>query len=162
MSRSTTSARHVLALEREVKALEMRKTGACYRVIGEQLGVTDKAAHKSVKKALAKLEAVAAEEAEEVRRLELERIDRALLAIWKQVQAGNLGAIDRMIKLQDRRAKYLGLDAPAKQELTGKDGGPVQYECDYSHLSDEELDRRIAECEAAERREAAAEGTAEA
>ena len=32
-----------------------------------------------------------------------------------------------MLKIMDRRAHYLGLDAPTKQEVGGKDG-PVTFE----------------------------------
>jgi hypothetical protein len=41
----------------------------------------------------------------------------------------------------EKRCKLLGLDAPAKQEVTGKDGGPIQTEQrqDLSRLSLDEL-----------------------
>lgn len=32
--------------------------------------------------------------------------------IWPKVPAGDLGAIDRLVRLLERRAKLLGLDAP--------------------------------------------------
>lgn len=38
-----------------------------------------------------------------------------------------LAAIDRLLKIEERRAKLLGLDAPKKTELTGADGGPVEF-----------------------------------
>ena len=47
-------------------------------------------------------------------RRDLKRIDTALRSIWGDVEAGVLPAIDRMIRLLDQRAKYLGLYAPAK------------------------------------------------
>lgn len=36
-----------------------------------------------------------------------------------------LKAVDRLVKLNQERAKLLGLYAPEKQELTGKDGAPL-------------------------------------
>ena len=36
-----------------------------------------------------------------------------------------LAAIDRLLKIQERRARLLGLDAPKKMELGGPDGGPI-------------------------------------
>lgn len=41
--------------------------------------------------------------------------------------------------------KILGADAPARQELTGKDGGPIQQETkiEYANLTDAELNARI-------------------
>jgi len=50
------------------------------------------------------------------------RIDRAQAAIWDQVIKGNHGAIDRFVKLSERRSRILGLDAPAKMALTDPTG----------------------------------------
>lgn len=49
--------------------------------------------------------------------LELSRIDQAIKAINPEIVKGNMFAIDRLLKLLDRRAKYLGLDKPIKQEM---------------------------------------------
>ena len=37
-----------------------------------------------------------------------------------------------------------------RTEMTGPDGGPIQHEYDFSHLSDEEIERAISETESAE------------
>ncbi len=39
-----------------------------------------------------------------------------------------LQAMDRLLKIADRRAKLLGLNAPTRTELTGKDGGAIEIE----------------------------------
>lgn len=44
--------------------------------------------------------------------LDLERINHAINAIWTAVKAGNLQAIDRLVKLQEQRARLLLLDKP--------------------------------------------------
>jgi len=68
--------------------------------------------------------------------LELDRLDAAMKAIWPQVQGGNLLAIDRMDKLQQRRAKMLGLDAPdIRAQITLTSEG-----LDLSGLSADELE----------------------
>jgi hypothetical protein len=46
--------------------------------------------------------------------LELKRLDTALNAIFEDVQNGKLEAVDRLLKIMERRAKYLGLDAPTR------------------------------------------------
>jgi len=46
--------------------------------------------------------------------LELKRLDTALNAIFERVQDGNLEAVDRLLRIMERRAKYLGLDAPTR------------------------------------------------
>jgi hypothetical protein len=69
--------------------------------------------------------------------LDLDRIERAIKAIWPAVCDGNLQAIDRFERLQKRRADMLGLDAPdirATISLGAPTGG-----VDYSSLSTEEL-----------------------
>lgn len=76
--------------------------------------------------------------AEEVRTLEVARLDAMLLALWPQVKQGNQGAIEKALKVEERRAKLLGLDAPAKIAPTDPTG-----EDEYSGLSDEELTRRL-------------------
>lgn len=118
MGKSKASPDRVLAAERRVKALELRKLGFTYRQIGEQLGFTEAAAHKAVTKALRELNDNAAETAAEVRRLELERLDDWLLKMAKEMRGGNVfGAVDRSMRIMARRAKLLGLDAPTKLEL---------------------------------------------
>ena len=42
--------------------------------------------------------------------LELRRLDALLRGMYKRAVAGNLFALDRALKIQERRAKSLGLD----------------------------------------------------
>ena len=58
--------------------------------------------------------------------LESHRLDRAINAIWDKVQTGDLGTLDRMLKIMERRARLLGLDTPSVTRLEGTDGGPIQ------------------------------------
>jgi predicted DNA-binding protein (UPF0251 family) len=122
-----TSRARAIALQREHDALELRKAGASYSMIAERLGFTRMAAWKAVDRALQKVEAETIVNGERVLILELLRLDRAQLAITPQVQAGSLPAIREQTHLQERRSRYLGLDAPMRQELTGKDGGPFEH-----------------------------------
>lgn len=39
-----------------------------------------------------------------------------------------LAAIDRAVRIMDRRARLLGLDAPTRKEISGPDGKPIQTE----------------------------------
>lgn len=63
--------------------------------------------------------------AEHLRSLEAERLDRVLAAIWRDATRGNLSAIDRVLKIMERRAKIEGLDSTTHR-LTGEDGGAVE------------------------------------
>ncbi len=66
-----------------------------------------------------------------------------LLALWRRVQSGDDHAIDRALRIMERRARLLGLDAATKTEHTGKEGGPIRYERQYTEFSDEELEQAI-------------------
>jgi hypothetical protein len=116
----TNSQERIAAAERARQALELRKAGAQYADIATTLGYADASgAYRAVSRALAKL---TAEPAAELRELELLRLDRMLQAIWDQVIRGNHGAVDRALRIGERRAKLLGLDAPQKIAPTSPSG----------------------------------------
>lgn len=96
-----------------VEMLELRKQGWTYQAIGDQYGITAPSAYQRVKKALHDL---VVEPAEEVRQIELGKLDRAEKAISAKVEAGDTRAIDSMLRIMERRARYMGLDAPVKVE----------------------------------------------
>jgi hypothetical protein len=59
-------------------------------------------------------------------RSSLERLDVATRGIWPSIESGDHAAIDRLVKVEDRRSRLLGLDAPVRAELTGSGGGPIE------------------------------------
>lgn len=131
-SMKRTAARDRIAIaaaENEKKALGFRKQGMSYARIAEELGFSGPgSAYKSVQRGISN---IPREEAEEMRQIEAERLDRAWLAIEDKVRRGDLNAIDRMIRIQERRARMFGLDMPKKLEMSGPEGGPIQTE-DYA------------------------------
>lgn len=100
------------AAERRIKALTLYKAGMSTRQIGEQLGVSNVSAWHYIKRGLEELSKEQNKIAQHVRDLELRRLDDMLRAIWPKVITGDLKAIDRVLAIQERRAKYLGLDSP--------------------------------------------------
>lgn len=125
MPRSNTrkgATDRAIAAERRVQALELRKAGLTYDQIAERIGISRSQAHGYVTKALNALDAKAAETAEQLRRLEVERIDKMLSGLWlravgtRDVPSDPL-VVDRVVKLMERRARLLGLDAPAKAQV---------------------------------------------
>lgn len=93
--------------------------GMSYRAIAAQLGYKDgtgvfEAVHNL-------LIATAREPADDVRQLEVERLDAMLEAIAEKLEKGDLFAIDRALKIQARRAALQGLDLE-KGEGDGEDG----------------------------------------
>lgn len=112
----------VKASDKQLTALRLRKAGVSYLDIAQQLGYRGASgAHAAVKSALKR---TLQEPADELRNLELERLDAMLMGIWQQCQNGNQGAIDRALRIMERRAKLLGLDAPTRQDFTSG-GQPI-------------------------------------
>lgn len=110
--------RRINALERQRRALELRLAGVSYATIAEQLGYRDgSGAHRAVASALKR---TLQEPANAVRKLELERLDKLLFALWPS--RNNPGIVDRILRIMERRAKLLGLDAPAKVSQTDPTG----------------------------------------
>lgn len=56
----------------------------------------------------------------ELRRADLERLDAMLPNNILMAVAGDKDAVNSVLKIMERRAKLLGLDAPTKQEVTGR------------------------------------------
>ena len=100
---------------RGLKALDLRLSGASYRQIGQQLGVSHVQAFRDVHHMLRE---VASEPAEEVRKAELARLDKLMRAHWPAAIEGDTKATAMVLQIMDRRARYLGLDAPQKIDLT--------------------------------------------
>ena len=107
-------------IERRAQALALRRSGATYRMIGRQLGVSVEVAYADVQAELMALRTSTMEDAEVVRDLELRRLDDYMLALAPKAQRGDIQAITACLRVQERRAKYLGLDAATKQEIIGE------------------------------------------
>lgn len=135
--RQKGSPANITAVERELLALEFRKQGLTYRRIGLNLGITEDGAWRAVMRGLRHIREEIAETAPEVLDLELQRLDDMFVGHYKKAKEGDARSTDICLRIMERRARYLGLDAAIRQELTGADGGPVQV--DLSTLTDEEL-----------------------
>ena len=131
--RAKTSPASIAIVQKHGEALQLRIAGASFQTIADRLGYSGpQGAYEAVKSAL---DATIREPADELRKVDLERLERMLLGIWQQAIQGHHGAIDKALKLLERRAKLLGLDAPTK--LTGADGGPVTIRVVYDEPKEE-------------------------
>lgn len=114
-----------VTLARRPQALQLRIAGATYRQIAAQLKCNLALAYKAVQGALGELDDVTKGLAERHRDLELQRLERATLALWPSVQQGDKDAIRTYVRLAERKAKLLGLDAPT--EVSGPAGAPLTF-----------------------------------
>lgn len=131
--------RTLTTAEREAEAARLRSLGWTYQRIADNLGWSNKGdAHHAVSKVLRE---TVQEAGNDLRALELTRLD-ALTAAANEVlerehitvsngrivsrddgtpildDAPVLQAIDRLLKIQERRSRLLGLDAPVKRDIS--------------------------------------------
>ena len=110
---SSVTPRRISRAEKQKQALDLRSAGATYEQIATQLGLRGRQrAHDLVKAALRD---ITREPAQDVLDLELGRLDAMLLGLWPTARKGNHGSVDRVLRIMDRRARYLGLDAQPEQ-----------------------------------------------
>lgn len=97
------------AAERALQALELRKAGATYDAIARQCGYAGKgAAYNAVQR---ELQRCMQEPADDVRQLEIMRLDDLYRAMVPKALKGDTWSVDRCLKIMERRAALLGLDA---------------------------------------------------
>jgi hypothetical protein len=129
--------RNLAARQREARALELRRDGRTHAEIAEILGVSRPIATRIITRAM---DRIVREPASQVRLIELERLDQlqveALGVLRRRhvvVQGGKivwgeddqpllddgpvLAAIGKLLEIQARRARLLGLDAPTRAEV---------------------------------------------
>ena len=104
---ATETQRRKTAAEKRAEALELRAMGYSYQAIADEgLYASKGAAHKAVAQALRD---IPREQAEQARELELGRLDDLQMAAMNGAMAGDLFAIDRVVKIVESRARLLGL-----------------------------------------------------
>lgn len=146
---------------RRRRVVELRQRGDTWASIAETVraeygadalpsGWDRRYAHKDFRRLLQKLREEAQEAARDVRDLELRRLDTMQRALWADAtgaegRAADVRAVDRVLKIMDRRTKLLGLDEPQRFRVEGTGGGPVQTfewaSIQWSELSDEQVQR---------------------
>jgi len=128
-----TSSRSLKKAEIIYDALNLRKAGLQYRDIA--LSLTKKYGmeislsfvYRGVKDSLNKLKEETQEVAEQMRHLDELRLGDAIRAIYPEVLAGNVSAIDRLVRIIERRARMYGYDAAIKTENLIEFPEPIRF-----------------------------------
>jgi hypothetical protein len=110
-------------LDRELAVVELRRTGETWDRIARAIGYANAAgAYKAYKRAVVR---TLQQPTDELREMELDRIDRLQRAYWKDAIDGNHKSAEFVLKLIGKRAELLGLDAPQRiqAEVITYDGG---------------------------------------
>lgn len=116
------------------RCFELRKAGLSYSNIAKALSCSQGRAWNGVKRTMERISTRLAEDNRDTHRLELERLDSMLQHLWpltmersvrKEDGSGeirvppSMDAVDRVLKIMDRRARLLGLDTQVIQLNAG-------------------------------------------
>jgi hypothetical protein len=106
---------HLAAVDRQVAALRLRRAGLTYQEIASRLGyAAPSSAWRAVRQGL---RTTLQEPADDLRTLELARLDALQAGLWSKAIAGNVVAVGGVLAIMKRRASLLGLDAPVKKAI---------------------------------------------
>jgi len=99
--------------------------GASYRHIAKTLGVSPATIAKDFKAIIKGWQEESRDIIGDWVPVEVHRLDVMVNAIWDDVRGGDLKAMDRMLRVMERRARLLGLDAPTPIALQNPDGSAL-------------------------------------
>jgi hypothetical protein len=118
-NKAKADAREIATQEKRRSALELRKSGLTYEEIGIGLACSTANAHKLVRVAI---DGIPRDLAREVLELELARLDAMQSAHWANATAEtkpSVKAAGIVLRIMERRAAMLGIDAPKRTEIWG-------------------------------------------
>ena len=98
------------------QVLKLRHDGYTVAEVAAKVGISPLRAHVVIDDAIKELQDDSTKHAAAIKEVELLRLETATKAIMPGVEDGSLNAISMLLKVQDRRAKFLGLDTPLKQD----------------------------------------------
>lgn len=113
-----TAATAIERAERRAQAVHLRREGLTLREVADRLGVSVYTAWNDIQTAVRD---IPKEEADLLRQQEADRLDNLQRAVWDDAIAGDLHAVDRVLKIIERRCRLLGLDAPTRIEYPAAD-----------------------------------------
>ena len=147
-------ARQRKARSTKAKAVENRRQVMRLRVIaamtfveiGDQLDISPQAAHKLYWQEVKAQNKITSDLAAQAHEDELRRLARASAKVGLMIENGNLLAVDRMLKIEERRRKILGNEPPDKTALTDPTG-KLPYSPAARDMTEDEREARIKEME---------------
>lgn len=137
--------------ERRAKVAQLLRASVPIYRIAEQLGYDRATITADADKLLAMWAAEQKpEDRHRWRALELAKLDEIEIKNFQEAKAGNQGAIDRAIRVMERRSKLLGLDMPSKADIAVEIKKSVHDYTDQEILEIVDRRRRQADAEAPE------------
>ena len=123
--------------QRNQKIFEMRLAGASERAIAPHFNISSIQVHRILHQYVDMLNKELCVDAAKVKRMELERLDAMMLALWSNKNDPRAG--DTLLRIMERRARYLGIDMPVKTENVNKQDGPIEHKLDLKKATTEQL-----------------------
>jgi transcriptional regulator with XRE-family HTH domain len=100
-------------------AFELRRNkGLSYAEIGKELGINHQTAWNYVNEVLDSFKPKA-EDVERFRSMQVSRLEAVLRTLWPKVEAGDLQALDRWVKIDQRIAALRGLEIDKHEHNIG-------------------------------------------
>lgn len=145
-----TAGEKIARAEWTARAVKLSLKGWSLRRIGALVGVSHEAVRRSLREEFERvrpdveeIEALRAHHGEKLERREA-RLNRLVGAYWVKAKGGDTEAAKVVLDAEkglDRvhvsQARLMGLDAPARSEVSGKDGAPIVF--DLTGMSSEQL-----------------------
>lgn len=126
-STSITAPLNIRASQRRARALELRLAGMTFRriteIIKQEFGddcppsYNERHCWNDIDDELRRQRAEISENASAVLDLELQRLDQLLLVAMNRAMGGDMKAVDRVLKIMERRSRFLGLDVPVEHKV---------------------------------------------
>lgn len=125
-----SQAQAILISERREQAINLRRAGLSLRDIAKRLSVDVATIHEDIKVMMAEAIKENVNNADQLRAMELERLDRMLLNISGQLapvmaadgktvlKPASLNAVNTALRISEQRSKLLGLFAPVQQKIS--------------------------------------------
>jgi hypothetical protein len=99
--------KHAVASWKACRAVELMLKGRSYDQIAREVGYANRGtAHRVVAKALSER---LADDIDQLRELELARLDALQASLWAKAEKGDLRAVNACVRIIDKRCRLLGL-----------------------------------------------------
>ena len=135
--RVPTKAKAIERKKRNKKIFDLRLAGASEAAIADVVGISSVQVHRILHQYVDMLNKELCVDAAKVKRMELERLDAMMLALWSNKNDPRAG--DTLLRIMERRARYLGIDMPVKTENVNKQDGPIEHKLDLKKATTEQL-----------------------
>jgi DNA-binding transcriptional MerR regulator len=119
--RPVASPTEVALVEDAIKCVRLRRAGFSIAEIADALDLSKQVVTRLINTALAELQQIGPEEAENLRRMENERLDALMKAVWNRAEGGSLPHIHTALRLMERRSKLLALDLKPEADAGGRE-----------------------------------------